>query len=989
MGRIDRSVNSSRNAFQKLGQEIPILGRAMRVLSNPIFAVGAAVTGIGVAFKNAVGTARVFQQQLADTAAIVGIERTDAAFQGLTQSARELGATTEFSATEAAQAMEELARAGFDVNQILKGTPGTLALATVGNLDLAKAADIATNVLSQYGKEAGELGSVVDVLAKTTTTSNTNVTQLADAFNYLGPTAKALGISLEESAAAVGVLANSGLKGSLATRALGTSLVNLTAPTTKAAREIEKIGLSAFDSQGNFVGLAGLVEQLEGAYSGYTAEQRQASLATIFGAEAIQELNILLDKGSGGLRKYTDEIAKAGAQQGAFSQQIRETKLDTFEGSLKLLASAWEELQLAISSGSLDFLAGATRGLADGIRNVAGIITGNLDFGDVFGPVGDQLDSIIDTIRETFRDISRELEPLRRAFRDAFGDGSGIITAIFLPAITLTSNAFKALRAVLVPVVRIFSRFAAEILPPLASAFDTARESVNAIIDVFRGSLGPAIGDTNKLFDTLINAFLLPMKTQFKALASVIKVVAVAISRTFAGIAQTIRGTVALFVGIKDAIKISFDAAGRIVENFVKVIGDRFRAVGNILEGAFTLDFTQLKQGFADLANSASQSALNIGRSFSESSREYFDKKEAVRQAQQAAIEGRKAFEQYSQIQAGRAAEEAYAAALRDGITDGARVGVDNAKQSLSDLDGALDNTTSAANNLAGAGSGGLGVTDSAKAARGSVSALNDQLTGLNERLANAAPTTNTDSIRAQIAAVGRELSQLELNRLGINVDLSASIDPATLTGIDAQIKRVKDEIEANQLFIEIGSNAEDISAQLTEARQKIEALRAGAALLDDITVGVTEGDTQGVLDRIKAQVSALSNEIAEQEVYVNILSNTGGTEQDIQTVNNEITSLKDNIATLEALQVDIQSGEAVNAIQAVKDKADELRGTLDSQQIKIDVLTDTAGAGDSLAAVQSRVSSLISELQGLEGARIDITSGDSSGGRAGHYLTD
>lgn len=377
MSGVSKAVEKSQNKFRELTNQVPFLGSALSALKNPILGVTLLLAGMGAAGVDAIKTTRDFQKQVADTAAIAGIQKTDQAYTKLTEKARQLGRDTEFSATQSAKSMEFLARAGFTVEQSIASAEHTLSLATVGNLDLAKSADIASNVMSQYGlnadnaaEQSANLGRVIDVIAKTTTSSNTNVRQFADAMNYLGPTAKALGITIEESSAAIGILGNSGLQGTLATRALGTSLVNLTKPTAKAAREIQKIGLEAFDTEGKFVGLSGLISQLETAYSGYTQEQTQASLATIFGAEAIQELNILLSAGSSELTKYTSQIEKAGSQQGAFAQKIRETKLDTFDGAVKILRSSFQDLQIEIGSRILPTLTSFARELTDTIRSV-------------------------------------------------------------------------------------------------------------------------------------------------------------------------------------------------------------------------------------------------------------------------------------------------------------------------------------------------------------------------------------------------------------------------------------------------------------------------------------------------------------------------------------------------------------------------------------------------------------------------------------------
>lgn len=353
------------------------LAQSLNLVINPIEVIQLGARAIGGAFRSTIGAAADFQQQLVNVGALLQVDRNSEAFASLTAEAERLGRTTEFSATEAGQAMEFLARAGFDASETLAGTERTLALATIGQLELGRAADIATDTLSQFQIPVSQLGSVVDILAKTTVTANTNVEQLANALNYLGPTANALGVSLEESAAAIGILSSSGLKGSLATRALGTSLVNLTKPTAAAAAAMEQYNISAFED-GNFVGLAGLVKQLERSFEGLSDEARQAAIANIFGAEAVQEINILLAQGSDELERYTEELRKAGEGNGEFSANLQADLLQSFNGALKLLESAATGLAISIGDNLLPILTDMALFFADAL-NVVTDFTGSMD----------------------------------------------------------------------------------------------------------------------------------------------------------------------------------------------------------------------------------------------------------------------------------------------------------------------------------------------------------------------------------------------------------------------------------------------------------------------------------------------------------------------------------------------------------------------------------------------------------------------------------
>lgn len=324
--------------------------------------IGAGLVAMGtagaMAFKSIIDTAANFQQSMSRVAAIT--QATDADFQSLTKRARELGQATAFTASEVAEAMKFLGMAGFDTQEILASVASTLDLAAAANVDLGRAADIASNVLTGFQLSTEESQRVVDVLAATITSANTDLEQMGDAMKYLAPTAAAFGVSIEEGAAAIGLLGNAGIQGSLSTRAFGTALTRLAKPTEQMESKLEQLDLAYrdlndanivhtnfFDKQtGQFVGLANMVELLENAFKGLTAEQKQGAIATIFGAEAIQEINVLMATGADGIREYTKELEDSGG----VAKKMAETQLDNLRGSITLLKSAFEGLQINIGT---------------------------------------------------------------------------------------------------------------------------------------------------------------------------------------------------------------------------------------------------------------------------------------------------------------------------------------------------------------------------------------------------------------------------------------------------------------------------------------------------------------------------------------------------------------------------------------------------------------------------------------------------------------
>src|SRR5690625_4114830 len=176
--------------------------------------------------------------------------------------AREMGAATMFSASEAADAMGFLAMAGFDTNEVLEAIPGTLQLAASAQMDLGRAADIVSNILTGYGKTTEELAHVNDVLVASFTSANTNLEQLGEAMKYAGPVASSAGVQFEEAAAALSLMGNAGIQGSMAGTSLRGALSRILSPTDAAAGAMERAGLSFTDAQERILPLVDILEQL-------------------------------------------------------------------------------------------------------------------------------------------------------------------------------------------------------------------------------------------------------------------------------------------------------------------------------------------------------------------------------------------------------------------------------------------------------------------------------------------------------------------------------------------------------------------------------------------------------------------------------------------------------------------------------------------------------------------------------------------------------
>ena len=334
------------HAFVKSTVQAGRLQGALAGVGTALSSLGL-ITGIaGAAFavKNILSTGAAFEAHMSKVQALTGATREE--LKTLTETARQLGKTTTFSATQVAQAEGFAAMAGLTSQQIQEALPSVLNLAKATGTDLAFAMDHATNFMSQFGFQADELARVVDTVAATTASSNTNFEQLAEGMKFLGPTAKALGVDIEETSAVIGVLSSAGLQGSLGTRALGTSLVNLAKAPSKAQKDIlDAYGLNFFDQQGNFIGLINTIGELEEKLKEVPrGDDRNNILATLFNTESFQELNRLIDVGKNKLSEYANELRHSSG----VAERMAQTMSDNLLGSWKQFTSALQEASLTL-----------------------------------------------------------------------------------------------------------------------------------------------------------------------------------------------------------------------------------------------------------------------------------------------------------------------------------------------------------------------------------------------------------------------------------------------------------------------------------------------------------------------------------------------------------------------------------------------------------------------------------------------------------------
>jgi len=322
--------------------------------------------GIGGALilTSAIKQIAEFETKMSAVAAVTGAVGLE--FEALQKKAREMGASTQFSAGEAAEGMKFLGMAGFETSEIIAGIRPALDLAKAGALGLGEAADIASNILSGFGISATEAGRVADVLAVTAASSNTSIQQLGDGMKYAAPIAASLGISLEDTAAAMGVLANAGLQGSLGGTGLKIAMQRLLDITPKAEEALAGMGLTAKEVNPEFNSMTEIIQKFSDANMGAT------EATVLFGARGSGAMTILTAAMKGTDSEFANLQEKILNSSGAASE-MAEIMGDNLGGSFKALMSAVSELYLQLGDGGLggillyvvDSIGDFVRGLID------------------------------------------------------------------------------------------------------------------------------------------------------------------------------------------------------------------------------------------------------------------------------------------------------------------------------------------------------------------------------------------------------------------------------------------------------------------------------------------------------------------------------------------------------------------------------------------------------------------------------------------------
>lgn len=336
-------LNRAQSGAKSFGQKLSTgLATAAKIGGTALVAVTGALVGFGT---SAVNTGKDFDSAMSQVAATMGVTVDE--IEDLRGFAQEMGASTSFSATQAAEALNYMALAGYDAETAMSALPNVLNLAAAGGIELATASDMVTDVQSALGLTMDESTRLIDQMAKASSKTNTSVSQLGEAILTVGGTAKNMKGGTVELAQTLGLLADNGIKGAEGGTVLRNMILSLSAPTNEAKKALEGLGLSVFDSEGNMRSMQDIFTDLNSSLSTMTQGEQTQVLSQIFNKVDLKGVNALLGTN---VERWGELTGAITASRGS-AQQMADTQLDNLQGDVTLLKSAFEGLQIAVSDG--------------------------------------------------------------------------------------------------------------------------------------------------------------------------------------------------------------------------------------------------------------------------------------------------------------------------------------------------------------------------------------------------------------------------------------------------------------------------------------------------------------------------------------------------------------------------------------------------------------------------------------------------------------
>lgn len=599
--RLEEQANQSATAMQKIaatGEQLKDVGGNIESAGKKMLPVTATVTALGTA---SVKMAADFEAAMSKVAAVSGASASE--MEALTAKAREMGSKTKFSASEAAEAMNYMAMAGWKTEDMLSGIEGVMNLAAASGEDLATTSDIVTDALTAFGLTAQDSGHFADVLAAASSNANTNVSMMGETFKYCAPIAGSLGFSVEDTAEAIGLMANAGIKSTQAGTSLRTIMANLSGEVKICGANIGEVTIATSNADGTMRDLSDILADCRVAFSGLSESEKAAAAESLVGKNAMSGFLALMNAGEGDINKLSGAIDNC---DGA-AQNMADTMNDNLEGQLTILKSALEEL--AISFGQL---------LIPALREVVQWLQGFIGF----------LNSLPEGVKKTIMVIAlvaAALGPVLIIIGKVISAIGTIMTIVPKVAgvINVVKGAFAALNATMLanPIVLIIAAIAALVAAFIylwnncegfrqfwINLWENVKQIAVAVwegLKTFFAAAWQAISTTAQtIWNGIRNLFSVlweGIKTIFTTVLNVIKTIVT----TYFNVYKTIITTV--FNAIRTVITTILNAIKTVITTVWNTIKNVFTTVLNtiksVVSGAFNAMWTGIKNTISGIVN--------------------------------------------------------------------------------------------------------------------------------------------------------------------------------------------------------------------------------------------------------------------------------------------------------------------------------------------------------------------------------------------------
>lgn len=538
----DKSLKNAENSTKSFAQ----IAKEAIIGNIAVKAFDACTSAVSGFVKSIPAIGKAFDSSMSNVAAISGAAGDE--LLALRDKAKEMGAATKYTASEAADAMSYMAMAGWKTEQMMDGVAGIMNLAAASGADLAEASDIVTDALTAFGQAAGESGRLADIMAAASANSNTNVHLLGETFKYVAPVAGSLGYAMEDTAVAIGLMANAGIKGSQAGTALRTLLTNLVKPTKAMAITMDELGISVTDTNGEMKPMNQLVTELRQKFSGLSEAEQAAAAATIAGKEGMSGLLAIVNASDSDFNNLTAAInGSAGA-----AEKMAYTMIDNLAGAQQMVTSKAESLKLTLYEGVEPAMTAITKASGAVISALMGAEGG-------FELLGVASDEVADKVVQMTRNVPLMVSQMASRIPE--------IASKILPAI---SGALNNIVRTIIEIIPMITDAIIKSLPMLIElGIDLITNIITGIANTIPILVEQVVGIIPQIVNVLLNSIPILINAGVQLFLALVSAIPIIVQQLGMALPQIIQ---CIIVTLIDNLPLILDAAIQLLMALVQAI---------------------------------------------------------------------------------------------------------------------------------------------------------------------------------------------------------------------------------------------------------------------------------------------------------------------------------------------------------------------------------------------------------------------------------